>query len=555
MNNSLRLHLLPERQEIKYARRLICLGLAAICLMSFWQVQTSGFVHYDDAAYVTANAHVREGLTAQAILWASTALDVGFWQPITWLSLMADYQAYRMNPGGYHWTNLLLHIANTLILFLILQRMTLKLGRSAFVAVLFAVHPLHVESVAWIAQRKDVLSTFFWMLTLLAYVHYVTHPNIKRYLLVVVAFLLGLGAKPMLVTLPITLFLLDYWPLNRFRKGSNALLFWEKLPLMVLSFVFIVLAFITESKIGALSSLSVFPLENRVAHALVSYVLYIKQMFCPMDLAVFYPRPRGWDAWQVAAASCLLLAVSALALRFRKDYPYLMVGWFWYLFTLVPVIGLVQIGSHAIADRYTYVSLIGLFLILSWGIPDGLRMLPYRKYLLSAGALLIMGIMMHLTWKQVQVWQSPQTLFQHALSVTENNFIAHNNLGAALSREGKTTEAIDHFQRAIAIDPKYAEAYFNMGVALADLGRYEEAMSHYAAALSLKPRMAEALNNMGVIDAGRGRQGNAGEYFRQALLIRPDYAEVRRNLNLLQKDPRTPPSVSGRRIEVLPGKQ
>ncbi len=441
---------------------------------------------------------------------------------------------------------MLLHIVTTLLLFGLLHRMTGALGRSAFVAGLFAVHPLHVESVAWVAERKDVLSTLFWMLTLWGYVWYVRQPRLGRYLVVLVPFALGLITKPMLVTLPFVLLLLDFWPLGRVSLGADPpdhsrlapprdqwfaglRLVWEKLPLFALTVASSIVTFVVQQRGGAVAGLDEIPLSLRVANALVSYIAYIGKMLWPTRLAAFYPyfQPLPW--W-VVGSILGLIGVSVVVIRAARRHPYLPVGWLWYVGTLVPVIGLVQVGSHSMADRYTYVPLIGLFIMVAWGIPDLLARWPYRSIALPTAAGLVILACTITAWGQVQYWKSSVALWAHALEVTAENYIAHNNLGLVLANQGRFDEAIAHHTEALRSKPDFAEAHYNLGGALKDQGRVDEAIAHYTEALRSKPDFAEAHNNLGVALADQSRVGEAIAHYTEALRSKPDYAEAHYNL-------------------------
>ena len=441
---------------------VVCLFLVIGILAVYWQVGNHEFVNYDDKDYITENQHVQAGLTLKSIAWAFTSTYASNWHPLTWLSHMLDCEIYGLNPRGHHFTNVFFHILNSILLFLIFKRMTGAFWKSAFVAALFAIHPLHVESVAWAAERKDVLSTFFCMLTMGAYILYVENQGIKKYLLTVLLFTLGLMAKPMLITLPFVLLLLDYWPLGRFNKRSPALqLIWEKIPLFVLTAVSSIVTFLVQQK--AMSSLEVFPITARIFNALVSYLSYIVKMIWPFHLAIFYPYPGMPPVWQIAGACLLLVFISCIAIRTVRRYPYFAVGWLWYLGTLVPVIGLVQVGLQSMADRYTYIPLTGIFIIIAWGIPDLIAKWRYKKIGLFITTTTLISILMICTWSQVGCWRNSITLFSHAINVTENNSVAHNNLGSAFADQGKASETIKHYAEALRIDPMYADAHYNLG--------------------------------------------------------------------------------------------
>lgn len=489
-----------------------------------WQ---HGFVNLDDAQYVSDNPAVSGGLSARGLSWAFTTPHAGNWHPLTWLSHMLDVELYGMNAGPHHLTSLLLHVASALLLFGLLHRMTGALFRSAFVAALFALHPLHVESVAWVAERKDVLSTLFFLLTIRAYLAYVRRPRPSRYALVLVLFALGLMAKPMLVTLPFVLLLLDYWPLGR---APSRRLVVEKLPLLALALASSVVTFLVQQQAGAVKGLDALPFDHRLANAVMAYAAYIGKMLWPVQLAAIYPYPASRSAWLVAAAAAGLIAVTVLTLRAARRHPYLPVGWLWYLGTLMPVIGLVQVGSQPMADRYTYVPLIGLFLIVAWGMPDLLARWPHRDLALGVAAgSVILGCALAAR-AQVRHWRNSVALWQHALEVTTENPRAHNNLGHALAREGRGREAIGYYTEAVRIKPDYAEAHNNIGYALADQGRVREAIAHYSEALRVLPDYAEAHNNLGVALAGEGNADGAIQHLSDAVRIEPGRAEAHNNL-------------------------
>ena len=576
---------------------LVCLFLVIVTLAVYWQAGNHAFVNYDDNKYVTENKHVQAGLTPDSITWAFTATYAGNWHPLTWLSHMLDCQIYGLNPKGHHLTNVVFHILNAILLFLIFRRMTGALWKSAFVAALFALHPLHVESIAWVAERKDVLSTFFWMLTMGSYVWYVERPGTSRYLLVLLFFILGLMAKPMLVTLPFVLLLLDYWPLGRFqfrqpestisnstKKSGNLHLFWEKIPLLVFAVTSSVVTFFAQQSGGAVRSLEVFPLSIRIENALVSYVSYIGKMIFPHNLAVLYPHPNDFTMWQVTGAGLLLILISCMAIRMIRRSPYFMVGWLWYLGTLVPVIGLVQVGEQSMADRYTYVPLIGLFVMITWSVSNLAAGWRYRKEGFAVVSAILLSILIVTTWFQVKHWTNSIILFKHAINVTENNSVAHYNLGVALAKQGRTTEAIDHYTEVLKINPDYVGAHNNLGVALVEQGKIDEAIAHYretlrikpddvearynianalarqerfkdaiaeyAEVLKTKPNMAFAHNNMGIALSRLGKTKKAIFHFREALRIRPDYRNAEYNLQVALRKEETVESAVVRRPYV-----
>jgi tetratricopeptide (TPR) repeat protein len=519
----------------------LCILLALATLAVYWQSSNHEFVNLDDDLYVTRNDVVQQGLTREGIAWAFTTTHASNWHPLTWLSHMADSQLFGLDPGWHHLTSVFIHVANTLLLFLALRWMTGSVWRSAFVAALFGVHPLHVESVAWIAERKDVLSALFWLLTLLAYVRYARRPSLNTHVPVLVFFALGLMAKPMLVTLPFILLLLDYWPLGRLEPGrtSGAIarggarashLVWEKLPLLALTAASVVVTLFAQRSAGAVGSLEFYPLEARFTNALVSYVKYLWKAVWPTDLAVFYRHSSGVVGWQVAGAFLLLLFVSVLVVRARRARPYLLVGWLWYLCTLVPVIGLVQVGSQAMADRYTYVPSVGIFIIVGWGVPDLLAGWSLRVKTLAAAATAALAFLAFAGHRQVGRWSDSVTLFEHALASTEDNYVIHNNLGVTLKAAGRTAQAISHYREALHIRPDHVSSHNNLGIALSDQGRVDEALEHYETALRIDPDHADTRNSLGLALLSQGDRDRAIRQFSEAVRLRPDFMEAHNNL-------------------------
>ena len=488
------------------------------------------FLNYDDPAYVTANPHVRNGLTVAGIQWAFGSTEAANWFPLTWISHMADVQFWGLQSGLHHLTNILLHSATTVLLFLLLLRLTGAVWRSALVAAIFALHPLHVESVAWIAERKDVLSAFFWMLSLLAYVRFVERPIPRRYALLLLAFSAGLMSKSMLVTLPLVALLLDVWPLRR--KMSKALIV-EKLPLLGLSATVSTLVFLAQRGGGAVVSVDQLPLAARLANALVSYAVYAAKLFWPSHLAVFYPFPKSLPAWQPLAAAVALAAVSALAIHQRERRPYLLVGWLWHLVTLLPVIGIVQVGLQARADRYTYIPLVGLSIMLAWGAAElGAR----RSRAAAAVAVLAVLAWAAASRSYLSAWQDSASLFQHAVRATSGNYVAWNNLGVAVRDRGDTAAAVSDFQAALAIRPEYDQAHSNLAESLLRQGRPEEAMVHVAQALRLNPSLPEAHVNLAAILSRQGRTAEAVAQYRAALQLDPANAEAHGGLGAILTD-------------------
>jgi len=525
---------------------IIPIFLALITFAVFWQVHSFDFVQYDDDKYVTKNSYVRLGLTKDSLVWAFTSIDVNNWHPLTWLSHMLDYQVCGLNPTGHHLTNLFLHIVNTLLLFFILKLMTGFIWRSAFVAAFFAIHPLHVESVAWVAERKDVLSTLFFMLTLLSYVNYEKRPGLYRYLPVLLFFILGLMSKPMLVTLPFVLLLLDFWPLGRlqFRENisstgpkiaanedatkTNIGLLIEKIPLFILSAASVCITLYAQWT--GIASFQALPFGTRISNAFVSFISYMAKMIWPANLAVFYPYPDMIPIWQIVGSILLLILITFIAVRFVRRYPYVMTGWLWYLGTLVPVIGLVQVGNQSMADRYTYIPMIGLFMIIAWAAPDLLARWRYHRTALAVSASLVIVVLATISTLQIRHWRDSITLFGQALSVTKNNYVMHSNLGASLAEQGKYADAVLHYTETLKIKPDDFEARYNLANALARQGKMEESLSHYAEALRLQPDAAAAHNNMGIALSYLGRTDEAAGHFREALRIKPDFYDAELNL-------------------------
>jgi protein O-mannosyl-transferase len=517
----------------------VCLFLVFVILAAYWPVGSFEFDNYDSADYVYENRRVKAGLTAESLRWALTTTYASNWHPVTWLSHMLDVELFGMNPGAHHWTSVVFHVANTLLLFMVLRLMTGNIWRSGFVAALFAIHPLHVQSVAWIAERKDLLSTFFGLLAIWRYMRYVQFPTIGRFMPVLLFFILSIMAKPMMVTLPFVLLLLDYWPLERFgfgfkaevshnsqRSAFKASLMLEKIPLLVVSVASCIVTVYAQQTGGAVGSSFAYPFHIRMANALVSYVSYISQMVWPVNLAVFYPHPGTLPGWRVIVAGILLAGITCLAIRFVKSNPWLIVGWLWFMGTLVPVIGLVQVGTQAMADRYTYVPLIGLFIIIAWGVPDLLKRFRYQKVALAVLTGLVTITLTIVSWGQVKTWQSSVTLFERALAVTKNNYVAHNNLGHYRLQEGRLTEAINHFTQAVEINPKFELAHLNLGVALSRQGKLDEAIRSYTRALQVKPNFVVAYNNLGNALYRQGKYQKAISNYLQAIQIDPNYEEA-----------------------------
>jgi protein O-mannosyl-transferase len=482
---------------------IIYFVLAVVTFAVFWQVNQFDFVNLDDDVYITDNSHIRSGIMPDGLHWAFCTTYAEFWHPLTWLSLIFDYQLYGLNAGGYHLTSLILHILSTLLLFRLFNRMTGTVWKSAFVAALFALHPLHVESVAWISERKDVLSTFFWMLTLSLYVYYTEKPAIIRYLLVLFSFALALMSKSMVVTLPLIIILLDYWPLGRFKSKKGNFLLWqlrEKTIFFVLSGFFVIITLIAQQN----TAKTIFPLGSRLANSAVSFVIYLEKTFWPYNLTVFYPFPEHIPLWQVLGSILLIIMISAPVVLMAKRLPYLFTGWLWYIITILPVIGIIQVGNHAMADRYTYLPSVGIGVMLAWGLPLLFQSENSSKKILLPVSITAIAIMAVLAWQQCGYWKNNISLYKHALLVTKNNELAHHNLATALSKEGKLHEAIDHYNEAIHINPYIAESYFNRGTAYHGIGQYQLAIDDLSKAIRFAPDYANAYNNRAFVYLNHG---------------------------------------------------
>jgi protein O-mannosyl-transferase len=527
---------------------LICLLLAAVLIL-YAPVASFKFV-YDDDLYVAKNHHVQEGLTLDGLKWSFTTFHAGNWHPLTWLSHMADVEIHRFDAGGHHGTNVLIHLAGTILLFMVMSAMTGALWASALVAAFFAVHPLHVESVAWVSERKDVLSGFFWILTMGAYVHYVRSPSILRYLLVLGSFCLGLLSKPMVVTLPFVLLLLDRWPLERYsgaatvfdkRVSSSATpgrsaalrLLVEKIPLILLVIPSCIVTITAQESAGALLPLEKISVGERIANAAVSYMAYLGKAVWPVDLAVFYPHAGIPPVWEIAAASLLLVSISCVAVIKAREMPFLIVGWLWYLGTMVPVIGLVQVGSQSMADRYAYIPLIGLYIAAAWGAKLLLEKHAGLKKPVTACFLIVLTGMLFLARHQVMTWSNGITLFEHAIEVTTVNPVAHNNAGVAYMDRNDCGKAVPHFLKAIEQKNDYASAYSNLGVCAARANRAEYALQCFAQAILIDPVFTKPRIERGLLWAGLQRYDDAKEDLLQALRIDPTHDGAHTNLGMI----------------------
>ncbi len=509
----------------------ICVALFLSTFFIYSPVRDFDFVSYDDPQIVEHPQAIR-GFTPAGLVWAFTSGEAANWFPVTRLSHMLDFQLFGSQAGWHHLTNLLLHALAALCLFTFLERATAARWRSALVAFLFALHPLHVESVAWVSERKDVLSAFFWFVTLLAYVRYCERPGWARYLGVLTPFCLGSMSKPMMVTLPFVLLLLDVWPLRRIQLMKVQKALWEKVPFFVISAVIALVTYLVQKRGGATTMLHI-PFGLRLENALVSYVVYVAKMFWPSRLAVLYPYPASIPVWKVVGAGVGIIIISSLILRTSRTRPYLAVGWFWFLGTLAPVIGLVQVGLQARADRYTYIPMVGLSIVLAWGMADLTPRWPQARPALLSLVAAGCSVMIAVTWVQVQYWKNNESLYRHAIEVTDANYLMHYNLGVALAKSpGRAAEAIPEFKTALRINPDYVEAHVDLGAVLADMpGGLPEAIAEYELALRIKPDSAEAHHNLGnALAKIPGRGADAIQQYETALRINPADTDARTNL-------------------------
>ena len=534
-----------KRTSVRW-RVLVAVGLVLLTLLAMGSLGQFDFICFDDSGYVTNNSHVLTGLTPSNLLWALTTGRQCNWHPLTWWSHMLDAQCFGRWAGGHHLTSLLLHLANSVLVFVLLERMTEATWRSAMVAALFAIHPLHVESVAWVAERKDVLSTFFGLWTMLAYVAYIDRPSRMRYALVAGLLALGLMAKPMLVTLPCVLLLLDYWPLGRLASQPGSAwpqqarrLVLEKMPLLAIVVASCVITYLVQKHGGALKNVSFL---ERSENSLVSYVGYLRKGFWPMDLAVFYPWPEELPLATVVAAGLFLVAVTvAVLVAAKRGFHYAAVGWFWYLGTLVPVIGLVQVGEQAMADRYSYLPLVGIFILVVWGAHDLVgRYVWGRRALAVLGGVVLLNCLV-ITTIQVQFWRNTETLMRRVLEVSPRAWAAHNSLGDYYWQRylgnrkggGQWLElAVVHWKASLAIWSD-SPVFCQLGHALQEQGRFDEAAASYREALAIKPRHADAHNDLGWILMKQGHQDEAIPHFQEAIAVNPDHVEARGNMALV----------------------
>jgi tetratricopeptide (TPR) repeat protein len=542
------------------ALAVLSAAMAAAVLVTYWPVLKYDFVKYDDDKYITDNRHVTGGISRESVAWAFTESHYYMWHPLTTLSQMLDCQLYGLSAGPHHLTSLLIHVANTLLLFWVLTRMTGAIWPSAFVAAVFGLHPLQVESVAWLAERKNVLSGLFWILTVGLYARYARRPGLLRLLSVVLVFGLCIMTKPMVVTLPCVLLLLDYWPLGRLLTKRRAeiqipplqsqedrlevkplanngegtsirRLILEKIPLFILTVILSILTYSAQKSGGVVSALEKLTLRSRAANAVISYLTYVEKMFWPSGLAVFYPHPAGnFSSIRVVVSAVLLVLLTIFFIYYGRRRKYLAVGWLWYVGTLVPVIGLVQVGAQARADRYMYMTMIGLLVILAWGVKDLVSKWRHLKIAAVVAAAVVVPAAAVCTRLQLRHWKDSAALFKHALDVTTDNFVMENNYANLLSDTGRIEQAIKHYQKALKLRPASAEVYTNLGNALMGLDRTDDAIEHYRKAVSLEPALAVAHYNLAWALAEKGANVEAIAEYREAVRLKPDYFAAWSNL-------------------------
>ncbi len=546
---------------------LIYALLAVAVSAAYWRVFSNGFVNYDDPLYITDNKHIQQGLTWDGVVWAFKSGYAVNWHPVTWLSHMLDCQLFGLNPRGHHLTSLLLHIANTLLLFYVLRKMTGALWASAFAAAVFGLHPLHIQSVGWVSERKDVLSTLFWLLTLLSYIRYVQDRNFKRYLITILLFAVGLMAKPMLVTLPIVMLLLDYWPLKRTSRGPGPAirnfgrLIVEKIPLFVLSAVSCLVTFFVQQQGGAVATFDKISPALRLCNIPLAYCAYIVKTIIPSGLMAYYPYNPNSSILLIAAAVLFLAAISAGVIFLRR--PYLIVGWLFFIITLVPVIGIIQVGGQSRADRYMYIPMIGLLIMIVWGLKEIVERVRLSRFVLVPAIAVCLSAMSIATWINVGYWKNTFTLFGHALEVMPANHIALLFLGNTLVEQKNNSGAIEYYKKSVEAAPGFAEARFNLALALFHDNKFDKALEqynmvlnikenyprvhfyianvlakmghtaaakHYSAAIKNDPEDIEAYSNWAVMLAENGQIEQAVEKYNKALAIKPDNADVHNNL-------------------------
>ena len=530
---------MPHKFYINQKKSIIVIGTLIILIMGvYWPVQHYGFIYFDDDVYITQNSHVQSGITMDGLCWAFSTKYFGLWNPMTWLSFMFDYQLYGFNAGGYHWTNVILHIFNAILLFFLFRNMTGALWRSAFVAALFAIHPINVESVVWISERKNVLSTFFWMTTMLCYLWYVRQPEWKRYLPVLVSFALGLMSKPMLVTMPFVLLLMDYWPLQRTeiyppnniaknitKKEKISFLILEKIPLFILSALTILITMYTPGQNAEPQFLRTTDFLERTNNAIFSYVIYVKKLFWPTDLSIFYLY-LNISAWRIFLCAALLILVTIFVCRYFRRYPYVPVGWFWYLGTLVPVIGIVTIGDHTMADRYAYVPFIGLFVMIVWSMEHvSVKFAVMKKPLIFISVVVIL-LLVWASHQQIKKWATTEILFEDVIKKNPNNYFAYQVVGQEMAKKGENDRALNYYDLAIKANPRFWSAYNNKGLILQTMGRREEALENFQQAIQVNKFSADAYYNIGLFYLEDRKLDKTIEYSLKTIQVQPDYQEA-----------------------------
>jgi len=518
---------------------LIVLFLIITSCAAFCRITGNDFINFDDDDYITENNHIQSGINAASIKWSFTSVAESNWHPLTWISHALDWSLFGANASGHHFVSLLLHIGAVIFLFLFLNKITNNIWPAAFAAAFFALHPLRVESVAWVSERKDVLSMFFGMACLYAYALYAENSKLSKYFLCLILFALALMSKPMLVSLPFVLMLLDYWPLGRCQKALSVSmgsryqltfrLLWEKVPFVLFAIVFSVLTLWAQDTGHSVTSVEVLRFPERFGNAIVSYAAYLGKIFWPTNLAVFYPYEFSLPLWKILISALILTGITVAVLYYIRKLPFLFMGWFWYLGTLMPVIGLVQVGKQSMADRYTYLPSIGIAVMLAWGIPLLFQREEIRKKILFSTAIAVLCMLGFLTWMQCGYWKNSASLFSHTLRVTKDNYLAHNNFGVALSSEGFIEGAIDNYNEAIRIKPDYTEAYYNRGIAYNNLGHYQRAIGDYDKSIRIRPDYAEAYYNRGIAYANLGYHQHAIGDYNKAIRIKPDYTEAYNN--------------------------
>ena len=528
-----------KKFNINQKKSIIVIGILIILIMGvYWPVQHYGFIYFDDDVYITQNSHVQSGINMDGLCWAFSTKYFGLWNPMIWLSFMFDYQLYGLNAGGYHWTNVILHIINAILLFFLFRNLTGALWRSAFVAALFAIHPINVESVVWISERKNVLSTFFWMTTMLCYVRYVKQPEWKRHLPVMICFTLGLMSKPMLVTLPFVLLLMDYWPLKRTgiytknniaknitKKEKTSFLILEKIPLFILSALTILITMYTPEQNAEPQFLRTTDFSERTNNAIFSYVIYVKKLFWPTDLSIFYLY-LNIPVWQIFLCAILLILVTIFVCGYFRQYPYLPVGWFWYLGTLVPVIGIVTIGDHTMADRYAYVPFVGLFVMTAWSLEHiSLKFTVMKKPLIfiSVGFILLLAWASH---QQIKKWATTEILFEDVIKKNPNNYFAYQVVGQELAKKGANDMALNYYDMVLKINSQFWSAYNNKGLILKTMGRRGEALQNFQKAIQVNKFSADAYYNIGLFYLEDWKLDKTIEYSLKTIQVQPDYQEA-----------------------------